>query len=139
MRLVAAASSPAVTAASAGASAARLVAPAAVQASASRMQTAVNGRDAVKAWRKGGFHLVLMDIQLPIMSGLDATREIRRLERVNSIGVFSSSPSSLPEQEEDNNGEISETDKLENYCCIWSIRARHWLGEGDWRMPPEGA
>ena len=33
----------------------------------------------------------------------------------------------------------AETDKLENYCCIWSIRARHWLGEGDWRMPPEGA
>ncbi|CAK7270140.1 Two-component response regulator SSK1p [Sporothrix epigloea] len=58
-----------------------------------RWQTAMNGRDAVIKWRTGGFHLVLMDIQLPLMSGLDATREIRRLERVNSIGVFASTPS----------------------------------------------
>jgi osomolarity two-component system response regulator SSK1 len=56
-----------------------------------RWQTAMNGREAVNKWRTGGFHLVLMDIQLPVMSGLEATREIRRLERVNSIGVFSSS------------------------------------------------
>ena len=51
-------------------------------------KTAMNGQDAVKTWRNGGFHLVLMDIQLPIMSGIEATKEIRRLERVNGIGVF---------------------------------------------------
>ena len=54
-----------------------------------RWSTAMNGKDAVTKWREGGFHLVLMDIQLPVMNGLDATKEIRRLERVNSIGVFS--------------------------------------------------
>ena len=77
-----------------------------------RWQTAMNGRDAVKKWRNGGFHLVLMDIQLPVMNGLDATREIRRLERVNSIGVFSNSPSSVV-PEEDDNGELKDKDRLE--------------------------
>ncbi|KIW04707.1 uncharacterized protein PV09_04440 [Verruconis gallopava] len=66
-----------------------------------RWQTAVNGREAVTKWRQGGFHLVLMDIQLPIMSGLEATKEIRRLERVNNIGVFSSASSSAPELDEE--------------------------------------
>ncbi len=56
----------------------------------------MNGRDAVTRWREGGFHLVLMDIQLPIMNGLEATKEIRRLEKVNDIGVFTSSASSTP-------------------------------------------
>lgn len=75
-----------------------------------RWSTAMNGRDAVTKWRGGGFHLVLMDIQLPVMSGLDATREIRRLERVNSIGVFSSAADAPPEVK----SEPDEKDKLEN-------------------------
>ncbi|KAK5999063.1 Response regulator mcs4 [Cladobotryum mycophilum] len=76
-----------------------------------RWQTAMNGRDAVKKWRTGGFHLVLMDIQLPVMNGLEATREIRRLERLNNVGVFSSvTPSSVPEEVE----ELTEQDRLKD-------------------------
>jgi osomolarity two-component system response regulator SSK1 len=58
-----------------------------------RWQCAPNGEVAVKKWRQGGFHLVLMDIQLPVMNGLEATKEIRRLERLNGIGVFSKTAS----------------------------------------------
>ncbi|KAI5361899.1 Putative signal transduction response regulator, receiver domain, CheY-like superfamily [Septoria linicola] len=62
-----------------------------------RWQTAMNGQIAVDKWKTGGYHLVLMDIQMPVMNGLQATKEIRRLERVNGIGVFSATPGSATE------------------------------------------
>ena len=81
-----------------------------------RWQRAMNGKEAVTKWKAGGFHLVLMDIQLPVMNGLEATKEIRRLERVNSIGVFSSGNSEAPNtilgQQNAPDGELVEDDKL---------------------------
>ncbi|EME45847.1 hypothetical protein DOTSEDRAFT_71520 [Dothistroma septosporum NZE10] len=69
-----------------------------------RWQTAMNGQIAVDKWKAGGYHLVLMDIQMPIMNGLQATREIRRLERVNGIGVFSQSMPGSPNENDPNTG-----------------------------------
>lgn len=40
-----------------------------------------NGKLAVEAWQNDNFDVILMDVQMPIMSGPEASNEIRRLEK----------------------------------------------------------
>jgi PAS domain S-box-containing protein len=42
--------------------------------------TAVSGEDAIKRFSRNKFDIILMDIQMPIMSGYDATQKIRAIE-----------------------------------------------------------
>jgi PAS domain S-box-containing protein len=46
---------------------------------------AANGEESLAAWDKARFDIILMDVQMPVMGGIDATVEIRRREQ--SLGL----------------------------------------------------
>ncbi|KAL3230466.1 hypothetical protein RNJ44_00915 [Nakaseomyces bracarensis] len=46
---------------------------------------AKNGKEAVDKWKEGNLHLIFMDLQLPVLSGIEAAKKIRELEKEKGI------------------------------------------------------
>jgi CheY-like chemotaxis protein len=44
-----------------------------------------DGRQAVEAWATARFDMILMDVQMPVLNGTDATVEIRERERCEGL------------------------------------------------------
>jgi len=53
-----------------------------------KVDIANNGKEAIHAVNKRNYDLVLMDVQMPEMDGLEATRIIRRNEQLNELPVI---------------------------------------------------
>jgi two-component system sensor histidine kinase/response regulator len=52
------------------------------------VRIANNGKEAVEMVKAGNFDVVLMDIQMPVMGGFEATQEIRRDERFQDLPII---------------------------------------------------
>ena len=64
-----------------------------------RITLATNGLEAVKQWRQSDFDLILMDVQMPEMNGLQATKEIRRKEAIGAhLHIVAMTASAMSEE-----------------------------------------
>ena len=62
-----------------------------------RVSLAKDGAEAVEAVREDIFDLVLMDVQMPVMDGLTATREIRGLPTLGALPIVAMTANALKE------------------------------------------
>ena len=77
-----------------------MVATKALQLEGASVETAGDGQQALDRLRSGptDFDAVLMDIQMPVMDGLTATREIRRDDALSGLPVIALTAGVLPEE-----------------------------------------
>jgi signal transduction histidine kinase/CheY-like chemotaxis protein len=62
-----------------------------------RITLATNGLEALEQWRQGDFDLILMDVQMPEMNGLQATTQIRREEAGAHVPIIAMTASAMTE------------------------------------------
>jgi signal transduction histidine kinase/CheY-like chemotaxis protein len=64
-----------------------------------RVTLASNGLEALEQWRRGNFELILMDVQMPEINGLEATAQIRLEERSGDhVPIIAMTASAMSEE-----------------------------------------
>jgi signal transduction histidine kinase/CheY-like chemotaxis protein len=64
-----------------------------------RITLATNGLEALEQWRQGDFDLILMDVQMPEMNGLQATIQIRQEEAIGAhVPIVAMTASAMSEE-----------------------------------------
>lgn len=68
--------------------ASRLFVETILKPSGAQVTSVVDGEDAFKAFLKDDFQLILMDVQMPVMTGIECTKKIRQYEKVHGGHVL---------------------------------------------------
>lgn len=62
------------------------------------VEVASNGQEAIAIWKKWYPHLILMDMQMPVMDGYEATRQIKSTTKGRSTLIFALTASAFEEE-----------------------------------------
>jgi len=89
-----------------------------------------NGTEAIAAWRQHAWSLVLMDVNMPVMDGLTATREIRDDARWAKLPILMLTAKAMPDDQErciaaganDYMAKPIDVDKLLSLVRVWMPR-----------------
>lgn len=64
-----------------------------------------NGVEAINHWKEKEFDLILMDMQMPLMGGMEATKEIRKIEEDRKVSrkipIYALTASAMPGEKEE--------------------------------------
>lgn len=98
---------------------------------------AVNGADAVAAVEREPFDLVLMDLQMPVMDGLDATRAIRALPAGRDLPILALTAAGH-EQDLRSCLDAGMDDHIDKpfVPALFLATLRRWLSSGGAAVPP---
>jgi PAS domain S-box-containing protein len=99
-----------------------------------QLDTAENGAEAVEAFRTARYDLVLMDVQMPIMDGLTAARQIRAMPQASArtTPIIAMTANVLPDQigkcidagMDDHLGKPLNPARLLEIITLWASRTR---------------
>ena len=96
------------------------------------VDVASNGQDAVRMVQESVYDIVLMDMQMPVMDGVTATREIRKLPRFADLPIVAMTANAMDSDRSlclgagmnDHVGKPIEPDQLWTALLRW-VKARH--------------